>query len=193
MSTSDDIPADPAEGLWEEEDKKNGTILVEIKRGPGGAPITVMTDVVRTRILRMVECGMWPERAARATGITPATLHSTIRRDGEFEQRLKTAEAKAERHIHGRILRHMEKQWTACAWMLERRWPERWAKKERPGGPPVAVQVNQIDGGPNSDSQVKVTVPQVPSEEAWDEYTETMMKLASKVGLTDGGGNGVAD
>ena len=25
---------------------------------------------------------------------------------------------------------HTDKQWTACAWILERRWPERWAKRE---------------------------------------------------------------
>ena len=30
----------------------------------------------------------------------------------------------------GRIIGHTEKQWTAAAWILERRWPERWAKRE---------------------------------------------------------------
>jgi hypothetical protein len=28
------------------------------------------------------------------------------------------------------MFRHMETQWTACAWMLERRWAERWRKRD---------------------------------------------------------------
>ena len=91
-----------------------------------------MTDEAIEAILRTVELGIWPDRAAQMHGVNPSTLRSFRESNAVFRTALEKAEAKAEASIHGRILRHMEKQWTACAWMLERRWPERWAKREAP-------------------------------------------------------------
>lgn len=89
-----------------------------------------MTPEVVDAILRAVGLGLWPDRAAQMNGIPPTTMRSMRKRDPAFASALEKAEAKAEANIHSRILRHMDKQWTACAWMLERRWPERYAKRE---------------------------------------------------------------
>lgn len=95
-----------------------------------GRPRSVMTKDAVEAILRTVALGIWPDRAAAMHGIDPAAMRSHKKRHPEFATALEKAEAQAESSIHGKILRHMDKQWTACAWMLERRWPERWAKRE---------------------------------------------------------------
>ena len=93
-------------------------------------PRSSMTPGVIDAILRAVKLGIWPDRAAQMNGIPTTTMRSMRKRDPAFASALEKAEAEAEASIHGKILRHMDKQWTACAWMLERRWPERYAKRE---------------------------------------------------------------
>jgi len=93
-------------------------------------PRSEMTDEKIEAILRTVRLGLHPDRAAAAHGVSPATLRQHKRRNPEFVTAIKEAEAVAESGFLGRILKHTEKQWTAAAWMLERRWPERWAKRE---------------------------------------------------------------
>jgi transposase len=93
-------------------------------------PRTEMTDDKIEAILRTVRLGLHPDRAAMAHGVSPGTVRSHKKRHPEFATAIKEAEAAAEQGFLGRILKHTEKQWTAAAWMLERRWPERWAKRE---------------------------------------------------------------
>lgn len=97
---------------------------------PGGRPRSEMTDEVCEAILRTVRLGLHAERAAQAHGVNVGTYRAHKRRHSEFASALKKAEAEAEQSYLSRILLHTEKQWTACAWLLERRWPERWAKRE---------------------------------------------------------------
>ncbi len=89
-----------------------------------------MTEEAIENILRTVALGLWPERAARMHSVSLDAFRKWKERHPEFVMALEKAESEAEASIHGKILRHMDKQWTACAWMLERRWPDRWAKRE---------------------------------------------------------------
>lgn len=89
-----------------------------------------MTDEAIEAILRTIRLGLHPDRAAAAHGISPGSMRSHRKRNPEFAAAVKEAEAAAEGSFLSRLLQHTDKQWTACAWMLERRWPERWAKKE---------------------------------------------------------------
>ena len=91
---------------------------------------TVMTEEVIVAILKTIKHGLHPDRAADAQGVCPATMRSHKARDPNFATRIKEAESHAERGFLGRIIGHTEKQWTAAAWILERRWPDRWAKRE---------------------------------------------------------------
>lgn len=95
-------------------------------------PRTVMTDEIKAKIVKAVRLGLWPDRAAEMHGVNKGTFRNERKRDEQFATAIKEAEAQAEASVHGKILRHMDDQWTACAWMLERRWPERWAKREQP-------------------------------------------------------------
>jgi hypothetical protein len=91
-----------------------------------------MTPEVEEKIIRTVALGMYPDRAAEAHGINKATMRAHKKRNPDFATALKEAEATAESGALSAILLHFPRQWTAAAWLLERRWPERWAKRELP-------------------------------------------------------------
>lgn len=136
-------------------------------------PRSVMTPEAEAKILRAVRLGVWPDRAATIEGIPTATMRAHRRRNKAFAAAVDAAEAEAESAIHGKILRHMEKQWTACAWMLERRWPQRWAKRE----PEVAVSVT----AEQAPAQVTVVGPPIPSIDAWADQTAKMAVAAREL------------
>lgn len=98
--------------------------------GKVGRP-RVITDEVQEAILRTIRLGLHPDRAAMAHGISSATMRSFKRRHPEFAKLMKEAEAAAEENYLSRLMLHTDKQWTACAWILERRFPERWAKRDQ--------------------------------------------------------------
>lgn len=106
-----------------------------------GRPATEMTPENIEDIIRTVRLGLHPDRAAQAHGIAPATMRSHKKRHPEFATRLKEAESSGERGFLGTLIGHCDKQWTACAWMLERRWPERWAKREPEAKPVTRAEV----------------------------------------------------
>jgi len=89
-----------------------------------------MTQETIAAILRTIRLGLHPDRAAQAHGISPGTMRAHKKRHPEFATAIKEAEAAAENTFLGRIMQHTERQWTAAAWMLERRWPDRWAKRD---------------------------------------------------------------
>ena len=92
--------------------------------------VTVMTKEMEDAIIKTVKLGLHPERAAEAHGVTASTMRNHKARNPTFATRIKEAESGAERGFLGLIIGHTEIQWTAAAWILERRWPERWAKRE---------------------------------------------------------------
>lgn len=141
------------------------------RRSPG-RPRSVMTPDAEAAILRAVRLGVWPDRAATMNGIPSATLRAHRRRNKAFATALESAEAEAESAIHGKILRHMDKQWTAAAWMLERRWPSRWAKRE------PEVEVNVAAPPP---AQVTIVGPPVPSDAALADQFEKMAAAAREL------------
>lgn len=64
----------------------------------------------------------------------------------QFLQAVKTAESEAEQRLLARIEQAAEQQWQAAAWILERRWPDRWGARQRhevasPGQDVVVVRI----------------------------------------------------
>ena len=101
------------------------------KPGPGaGRPRTTMTDARIKDIIRMVRLGVWPDRAAAMFGVNKATMRAYRMRNVEFSEQIDQAEAEAEASFHAKALRHMDSDFRAVRFMLERRWPERWGEKD---------------------------------------------------------------
>jgi hypothetical protein len=91
-----------------------------------------MTPEKIEAILKTVALGLHPERAALAHGVDPATMRKHKQRNPEFVTAIKEAEAKAESGFLSAMMLHTEKNWTCLAWLLERRWPMRWARRDAP-------------------------------------------------------------
>jgi len=116
-----------------------------------GRPRSTMTPEAIEAILRSVRLGLHPDRAALAAGVSASTYRNHKRRHPEFATAVKEAMAAAEEGYLSRILMHSEKQWTAAAWILERRWPERWRKREEVD---VKAKVQQRTEGPKAPAGV---------------------------------------
>ena len=110
-----------------------------------GRPRSAMTAEAVAAIVKTVGLGVWPDRAAQIHGVNPATMRAHRARHEDFATALEKAEATAEAGFMAKILRHTEKQWTAAAWMLERRWPDRWAKRE------VVLDSSDVEPDPRFD------------------------------------------
>lgn len=116
----------------------------------GGRP-TKLTATVQDTICEALRRGCYYEMAAALAGISVRTLRNWLRAGAravedesngrvidtqdrllaEFLAACGQAEAAMEHDALGEICRHGEKEWTAHAWRLERRWPEKYGRRER--------------------------------------------------------------
>jgi len=110
--------------------------------GPGsgrrGWPNAKFTPELAKEITQLIAKGNYLETAAAACGVSVAAVRTWIR-DGRraksgpkrnFAIAYKRAEAKAESEAVNGIRYHGRKTWQALAWYLERRHPNRWARRE---------------------------------------------------------------
>jgi len=114
-----------------EEEKKN-------KRGRPGK----LTPEMKELIIKYILSGNYIEVAALAAGISKVTLYNWIKRGRrareqgrwniyrDFLNAIEQAFAKSEAHDVFIITQAAETQWQASAWRLERKFPDRWGKKE---------------------------------------------------------------
>ena len=99
-----------------------------------------LTPEVKEKICGYVRQGLSFEAAARLAGISESTFYrwrhwGENARSGifrEFWEELKKAEVEAEAALVNYIRTEAQSgTWQAAAWILERRYPERWGKRER--------------------------------------------------------------
>ena len=120
---------------------------------PGGRP-TKLTPEVQTTIVNALAAGTYLETAAKAAGINQDTLHSWLVNGArcksgiqkEFSEAIKKALASAEIRFGATIALASQYQWQAAAWMLERRYPDRWGRIDRhevtgEGGGAIEIRV----------------------------------------------------
>lgn len=104
---------------------------------------TKLTPQVRAAICQRIAAGNHKNVAAVSCGVDPATFYEWIARGegrdpdraqtplyADFAEAVKKAEADAEVRNVALIEQAAGKEWTAAAWWLERKFPERWAKKQ---------------------------------------------------------------
>lgn len=78
----------------------------------------------------------------------------------DFYAAICKAEAKAEISTLDKLRRHQRNDWRVSAWELERRWPERWAKKDR-----VVAEMN-ITTSEQKDNKVELGTAVATDEHA---------------------------
>jgi hypothetical protein len=109
----------------------------------------MLTPDRHRRIVDMIRLGSYAAVAATACGIGESTFYQWTKRgreaewndDGtlanqddrpyvEFAEAVKEAEAAAEVQSVGTIRQAGQQSWQAAAWYLERKYPDRWARKD---------------------------------------------------------------
>jgi transposase len=106
----------------------------EAKRGRGRP--TKLSPETREKLVEVIEAGNYYSVACQASGISYHTFLRWMERgeDGEvnfcdFCNAIKKAEATAETRLVAEIQK--DDSWQSKAWMLERKHPDRWGRKER--------------------------------------------------------------
>jgi len=105
-------------------------------------PALKLNPEVQERICQMVAQGVPLETAARAGGVTYQTLHNWMKRgaDGdapyasfrtEVEQAKAISEANLIALMRQAAVEGSAGEWRAAAWLLARRFPERWSEKRQ--------------------------------------------------------------
>jgi transposase len=115
---------------------------------------TKLDDDVHARIAAALRAGGTLELAPLATGVGERTLQRWLergRRGGARNARqvavleaVERARAEAEVSLVATMQRQARTSWRAAAWILERRWPERWGR-ERALGPENGDEPDPLD------------------------------------------------
>lgn len=105
---------------------------------PGGRP-SKLTPEIQSRICAVLRAGNYREVACAKAGVHYATFARWMA-DGkaatagpfrEFHDAVKRAEAYAEAKLLGQIRTASVENWQAAAWMLERKTPDRWGRRDK--------------------------------------------------------------
>jgi transposase len=102
---------------------------------------TKRTPEAQERILAALRKGMTKKAAAAAGGMGYSTLNEWEHDEPEFADAVKAAESDSQEALLRKIWTASDQQWQAAAWMLERRWPQDFARRQ-------ALEMSGPDGGP---------------------------------------------
>jgi transposase len=100
---------------------------------------TKLDGDLQARIAALLRAGGTLELAAVATGVGERTLQRSLERDryggarnarqAALLEAVERARAEAEVSLVATMQRQARTSWGAAAWILERRWPERWGAR----------------------------------------------------------------
>lgn len=90
---------------------------------------SVRTQQRRDAILEALAAGNHVETACRMAGISKSAFYAWVHADPDFENAVNEAIARSEAELLRRI--RDDASWQSKAWILERRWPERWGRRDR--------------------------------------------------------------
>ena len=100
---------------------------------------TRLKPEVQERVLTAIRAGNHAHVAAEYAGISASTLYRWLQRGEasrrgayrEFVEAVRKAERESEVRAVAMLQRHMEESWQAAMTYLERKYPERWGRRDR--------------------------------------------------------------
>jgi hypothetical protein len=127
-----------------------------VVRRSGRKPAIQHSPETQDRFVTAIKAGNYAVVAAQFAGIHVATYHRYMQLGSEqtkgvyrdFHDAVKAAEAEAEARAVANVqLAAQQGQWTASAWMLERKHPDRWGRRDRreitgADGAPIEIAAN---------------------------------------------------
>jgi transposase len=104
-----------------------------------GGRRTKLTPEVHEKIVSAIRAGNYARVAAEYAGVGERTFYRWLQRGQEaqrgiyrqFWQAVKKAEREAEVRAVAIIQKHMEDNWQAAMTYLERKYPDRWGRRDR--------------------------------------------------------------
>ena len=98
-----------------------------------------LTPEVQQKIVDAIRLGNYIETAAAYAGISKSTLYDWLKKGGrarsgkyrEFSDAVEKALAESEMRDVAVITAAAKENWQAAAWRLERKFPDRWGRRER--------------------------------------------------------------
>jgi hypothetical protein len=101
-------------------------------------------------MVEAIKNGNYASTAAEAAGIGKSTHYQWIEKGeqglkpyAEYEEAIKRAEAEAEMNAVKVIQAASRENWTAGAWYLERKFPDKWGRKDK-----LTQEISGKDGKP---------------------------------------------
>lgn len=89
-----------------------------------------MTPEQERMFLQLVQLGSYQAQAARKVGLSPSAISNRKATKPAFRAAVEAAEAGLEMGLVAHLVKAAPKDWRAALAMLERRFPERWARPE---------------------------------------------------------------
>jgi hypothetical protein len=111
---------------------------------------TILSEVIQNAMVEAIREGNYASTASEAVGIGESTHYRWMKQGEEgiepyrgYWEAIKKAEAQAEMSAVKKIRDEGDKNWTANAWYLERKFPERWGRKDK-----LTQEISGKDGKP---------------------------------------------
>jgi hypothetical protein len=117
----------------------------------GGRPVKITPDIV-SKVAENLATGLSLRMALRLAHPEISTVHwaRSLERDTRIAAAFEVKEAEVVKRLldelYQRSLGGTKAQWTAIAWILERRWRDDYGQKPSGSGTNVNVQVNTLVG-----------------------------------------------
>jgi hypothetical protein len=99
---------------------------------------TKLTPELQEEVVKRIRAGNYIQVACEAVGISHTTYFNWIKKGEEgkrpyveFLEAVKKAESEAQVNYVATVASHARDQWQAAAWWLERRFPDKWGRKDR--------------------------------------------------------------
>jgi hypothetical protein len=140
------------------DDQNKGKPETRGRKRAVGRP-TKFSPEIAAKVIAALAAGNFLETAAAHAGVASSVLRDWIRNGergktqelADFALAVEKAQADAEVRDVAQIGKAGQKEWTACAWRLERKFPQRWGRRERvdlgnaEDGKPLVVAVKWQD------------------------------------------------
>lgn len=111
---------------------------------------TILSEVIQNAMVEAIEAGNYASTAAESVGIGESTHYRWMKQGEEgiepyrgYWEAIKKAEAQAEMSAVQNIQTHAAENWTASAWYLERKFPDKWGRKDK-----LTQEISGKDGKP---------------------------------------------
>ena len=90
----------------------------------------ILDEVKRASICALLAAGCSRRKAAQYVGCAPSTIGYLASRDRYFAKQMRQAEMQKEIRPLTNLMQASGKHWRAAAWLLERQFPNRYARRQ---------------------------------------------------------------